>query len=87
MEPVYQFVRPENITGLAFVAIDPPDDLVHRPRNINVTNDMVFNITSVGKPVSWGLRFEENFSRRQYCPPNEDDLDSDEFNEIFHPWS
>ena len=85
MEPVYQLVKLENIKDIAFVAMDPPDELVHCRRINILINDMVFNVTRVSKPVSWGLCFEEKFSR-QYCPPNDNELDSDEFNEIFHPW-
>jgi hypothetical protein len=86
MEHVYQLVKLENIKDIAFVVMDPPDDLINSARSNKLTDVMEFNITSVSNPVTWGLCFEETFSK-QYCPPKEHDLVLDEFNEKFHSWS
>jgi hypothetical protein len=89
MEPVYQFIKAENIKQLAFVAPDPPDGnngVQRRRDNTAMIHPLVYQITKVSKPTSWSLTFEHNFSK-DYSDPHPDDIHLDEFNETFNPWS
>ena len=84
MEPVYQFVKVENVKGIAFVAVDPPEDVSRRHR-LRDNSDMCFKVTEVCKPATWGQVFEDKFSK-DYIHPNDNDRSLDEFNETFNPW-
>jgi len=84
MEEVYQFVQVENIKGIAFVAIDPPEKIGINSKHQHC-HDLCYKITEVCKPIMWGSSFEDKFSKKYMCPDVKD-LCHDEFNESFHPW-
>lgn len=90
MEPVFQFIKVENIKQITFVAPDPPDNLTnnHDQQRRNITQrtpSWVYEVTKVDQPSRWSSMFEQFFSK-DYNSPQQDDLHLDEFNETFHPW-
>jgi len=84
MEEVYQFVQVENIKGIAFVAIDPPENIATNCKN-QYCHELCYKITQVHNPVAWGSSFENKFSKK-YKQPALKNLCHDEFNESFNPW-